>query len=322
MFDNLGSSQESHKPPEGINLLPQELRAKTEHPVRPKKTPVNVHQAPKANIVSSPAALPKPAKPTSQPAGRLTFFQKLFSHQPHSKPAPAIQTIVPSVAPAEQKPSTPIPAAPATPRTKVVPPPPEETKNGLEVNLLPPKPKRLTDTQIIFSYFFIFVICLLAIFTPYIFYRAKNKSYRSDNAIVQNQLALISQRTQELQTQIKDYGSLAMQLKNINTIFANHLYWSRFFPTLEQHTIGNVYFTSLVATTAGRISLDGDALDLRAAAEELVVMNNSSVYQNVKLEGLSFEEPEAAGEPGIKFSLSFDLPKSVIQATSSSAFNQ
>ncbi|HRY63157.1 MAG TPA: hypothetical protein P5267_00925, partial [Patescibacteria group bacterium] len=176
-----------------------------------------------------------------------------------------------------------------------------------------------TDTQIIFSYFFILIISILIIFSPYIFYKSKNKSLASDNALIGDQLSLIDRRSKELQDQIKEYGALAMQLKNINTIFNNHLYWSQFLPTLENHTTGQVYFTHLAVTNDGKIALDGLALNLRAAAEELIVFENSKVYTNVRLGSLNFVEVKNPGDPAISFSLGFEIPRSVILSADSSA---
>ena len=207
-----------------------------------------------------------------------------------------------------------IPAKEKNPLFETREPSAEAVNDNLEVNLLPQIKKRFTDHQIILSYGFILLIGLLILFSPYIFYRSKNKSYRADNEFVSRQLELIDAKTKDMQTQIKDYGALAWQLASLSDVLKNHVYWSRFFPILENHTVGNVYFTSLEVTEKSKITVAGLALDLRSAAEELVVMKSSQTYFNIKLESLSFVEPKNQGDPTVSFSLSFEIPQSLIAA--------
>lgn len=184
---------------------------------------------------------------------------------------------------------------------------------NLEVNLLPVTPKGFTNSQIIWSYFFIFIISALIIFSPYIFFKSKNSRYTQDIALLQEKLLLVDKKTSELEAAVKSYGALAQQFNNLTGVFDNHIYWSQFFPTLENHTAGKVFFSGLTVTEFGEIKLKGSALDLRSLAEELVVLSSSPVYRDVSLQTLSFLEPKNPGDPTVSFDLNFVLPASVIE---------
>lgn len=332
MFDHPKNNNDKD---EGINFLPGELQQVRHH--SPKKDPVSpgLHMPAKddgkkiiANTQSSHVVgKPKPPKPSF--FGRL-FKKKLKSPKESSVVAVNEVKIQPPkttpAAPTNSPVSTYSPPAKIIPSTKVVQVKKEiggfnEVKSankntdepGLVVNLLPSSPKGFTDTQIIWSYFFIFIISLLVVFSPYIYFESKNKRYNEDINLFKEKLILIDKKITEFESEIKDYGSLSQQFNNLNNVFKNHVYWSQFFPTLENHTAGNVYFTGLSVTDLGGVDLGGKALNLRSMAEELVVLNSSPIYQDVKLTNLTFEKTEQPGDPGVSFSISFIVPHSVIE---------
>lgn len=343
MFDNLGRSQQNknnnEKGNRGINLLPKEIRKTAEHADylgynlehkdKIKIDPKALHLPSKEQFKKAPEILPKKtvAKSDNLIASRPSLWRKLGAlFRPVKKAdAPAILAVnavappTPKINLAEEPKAVvqdnPIPkkdAAEPAIRLKPIASPEEAVNDDLEVNLLPQIKKRLTDHQIILSYGFILIISLLIIFSPYIFYRSKNKSYHADNKFFSRQLELIDAKAKEMQGQIKDYGALAYQLASLNDVLKNHVYWSQFFPTLENHTVGNVYFTSLAVTAKDQVTVECLALDLRSAAEELIVIKSSQAYSDVKLESLSFIEPKNPGDPTVSFSLSFAIPPSLI----------
>jgi Tfp pilus assembly protein PilN len=182
----------------------------------------------------------------------------------------------------------------------------------LDVNLLPKRQRKLTDKQIIISYVMIFIIGVLAVVSPYIFYRTNNSRYQAENILLEEQIELIAQSSQAIQAQIKELGPLSNKLKQLLTLFDQHVYWSEFFPSLERHTAKNVYFTSLDVGADNHIALQGKALTLRDIAEQLIILQTSQDYFNVQLQNLTLVETEEPDEPQIEFSLDFNLDPSII----------
>ncbi|HOZ36710.1 MAG TPA: hypothetical protein PLR18_02670 [bacterium] len=324
MFDHKNNNQEFDD--SKINLLPKKANQEKAKEVKAaKQEPLPVHEPAKDNFSQSrnpKLVAPEPVR-SGQP--KPSFFGKFrgllgFSNQPSvppilnisaNQPAKLVKKEIPAPsAPTEYVPPVSLAPKPASPVDRKVPPV-SDSKNDLEVNLLPKTKKHLTDSQIIFSYFFIFIICLLVIFTPYIYYKGKNKGYINDNEILKNQLSLIDSRLQDMQGRIQDYGQFSLQLKNLAQVLNSHIYWSLFFPTLEQHTVGDVYFTSLSLGEDRKVGLEGSGLNLRSLAEQLIVMEQSKTYTNFKLQSLSFVEPKEPNSPTIKFSISFTAPESV-----------
>ncbi|NMB48526.1 hypothetical protein GYA13_03755 [Candidatus Kuenenbacteria bacterium] len=322
MFDHKNNNQNFGSG--NINLLPEESRQEKENEVKPKKSePLAVHEPAKEKF--SRPATPKLAtsKSTSVAQPKRSLFSKIkdLFGSPKSKTLPPVVAVSSgsSVTSPPKSASSPTPrvsaAAKSMPAAGRDVPPASANKNDLEVNLLPATKKRLTDSQIIFSYFFIFIICLLVVFTPYIYFKGKNKGYINNNEILKNQLSLIDSRIKDMQGRILDYGQFSLQLRNLNNLFNFHVYWSLFFPTLEQHTVGNVYFTSLSLSEDRKAGLEGAGLNLRSLAEQLVVMGQSKIYTNFKLQSLNFVEAKEPGGPTINFGVSFTVPESVIAST-------
>jgi len=183
-----------------------------------------------------------------------------------------------------------------------------------DVNLLPRREHILTDKQMIFSYLLIIIIGFLAVISPYVFYHTKASQYQKDIALLAEQNRQIKEQAQDLQNKMKDYSGLSTKLNKLLALFNQHIYWSQFFPTLEKHTVANLYFTSLDADDEYHINLQATALTLRAIAEQLVVFKNNADYGQVELKNINInKKDEASNETSsVEAAFSFELNENVI----------
>lgn len=182
-----------------------------------------------------------------------------------------------------------------------------------DVNLLPRREHFLTDKQMIFSYLLIIIIGFLVVVSPYIFYHTKDSQYQKDIALLTEQNRQIKEQAQALQDKIKDYGGLSTKINKLLVLFNHHVYWSQFFPTLEKHTVANLYFTSLDVDDEYHINLQATALTLRAIAEQLVVFKNNVDYGQAALKNININKDEASNETSsVEAAFSFELNKNVI----------
>ena len=166
----------------------------------------------------------------------------------------------------------------------------------------------------IFSYLLIIIIGFLAVISPYIFYQTKASQYQKDIVLLTEQNRQIKEQAQDLQNKMKDYSGLSTKLNKLLALFNQHIYWSQFFPTLEKHTVANLYFTSLDADDEYHINLQATALTLRAIAEQLVVFKNNADYGQVELKNINInKKDEASNETSsVEAAFSFELNENVI----------
>jgi len=313
MFESIDHSAKSDKnslpdqeEKKNINLLPENLRLKEIDKLKIKqlkkdvdfsyprdekhKQPlltklVNAFKSKFAWPVKSPAILS--LKKTVHPGAA----KKHITHIPHDKD----QTIVMANL-KDQKADSP------------------KIEAEFDVNLLPRREHPLTDKQMIFSYLLIIIIGFLAVISPYIFYQTKASQYQKDIVLLTEQNRQIKEQAQELQDKIKDYGGLSTKINKLLALFNGHVYWSQFFPTLEKHTVANLYFTSLDGDDKYHISLQATALTLRAIAEQLVVFKNNVDYGQVVLQNININKKDETSNKvsSVEAAFSFELNENVI----------
>lgn len=91
------------------------------------------------------------------------------------------------------------------------------------------------------------------------------------------QVKATEDRIVELTTAIDGYEryrlegeALQAQIRTVETALSRHLYWTKIFQALEQHTIDDVYYTSFTASAEGNLTLTAIGIDYRSVARQLV----------------------------------------------------
>ncbi len=184
--------------------------------------------------------------------------------------------------------------------------------DALEVNLLPVKKRHFSANQIVLSYFMIIIICLLVSITPYVYFYTQNKALNSTINSYKEQINSVNNKNKILSSEVETMKPFSIKLENLLPLLNNHIYWSNFFPILENYTIGNIYYISLDVKNKSTISLAGKALSLRDLAEQLVVLQQDPNFSDVVLDNFSFVDPKLPNDPKIKFSLSYILSPAAI----------
>lgn len=189
----------------------------------------------------------------------------------------------------------------------------QKPEDAMDVNLLPKRKHFLTDKQMILSYIFIVIIGFLIIISPYVYYQSKASQYQKDISALEKDNSQISQKAEQLQNKIENYGDLSTKMDKVLVLFNNHIYWSKFFPTLEKYTVQNIYFTALGADEEYNISLQGKALSLKDVAEQLVVFNNNFDYQNVALNNININKDDQTNNiSSVEAGFTFTLDKNIL----------
>lgn len=193
-----------------------------------------------------------------------------------------------------------------------------DEEDNLDVNLLPERKRRLTTSQILIGYIMVFVVCIFAVVTPYIYFFSSRKSYTEANQKLAEEIAKAKKRNAELKTEAENYAGLSQRLIEVKKLFMQHIYWSRFFPSLQKHTGSQVYFTNLEVRPDWEATLSGVAKNLHAVAEQLVVFQNSGDYEEVVLNNISFnvkaEEIPGAGDDDepLEFAMKFRINPQIL----------
>lgn len=331
---------------EGINLLPRSMRrskpnkAKSNNKIVPKISRSDLHIPAKPNPPKSSKKPAKRLKPKSSKKFSFPILRKLWvalGSRAHKKSAssPAILEMnvikenAPKVDKSTEKPTKTInakidlrpkeipviPSRQATLSTKDIDKKkstfnvvqPEKDDDELDVNLLPKQKKELTPSQKISAYVLVFGLCLLSIITPYLYYKGKNDSYRSGLHSLDSQIASVKKQISDEQKKLKSYGPLAYKLGRLPALFNKHVYLSRFFPTLEKYTSRNVYFTVLSIDSDYKVSLAGQAFNLRSAGEQLIIFKNSPIYSNVSLDSLNYGGQSSSSNEAVPVEISFSF---------------
>jgi len=95
--------------------------------------------------------------------------------------------------------------------------------------------------------------------------------------------------------------ALEKRIKDVAFLLASHQEASKFFTELEKLTHPRIQFTEIsLDNPKSEVRLSGLAEDFTAAEQQFRIFNESNLFKEVKLSGLSFSEEE-----GVKFQLSF-----------------
>lgn len=221
-------------------------------------TPPAPRQMPE--VPKKPEVLPKPEIPPKPPV------------VPQKEPVirPAIKIEPPPPAPKPSKPE-----APMTPKGRrfgiTLIPEEKDSVRGAK------KPKRV----IIFA---VIIFIMAAIFAGVYFYFSWSiDSMAVEIKRVEIDLAATSQRIEDAEEEKNQVQVFQKQLKVVNKLLGNHVYWTNFFSFLEKNVVTDVYFPNLIGGSDGQISLTGIAKSYKAVSRQILSFRAAEEIESVSL---------------------------------------
>lgn len=147
----------------------------------------------------------------------------------------------------------------------------------------------------------ILVILALLVYGGLLFYSSKlEENIDSIQAQIKE---LNQQRDEEFE---KEVISVDKTLKNLKTVFKNHLYWSNIFSTIEELTVPEVGFTgfsgNISESNSVNISLTGRTSGYTYLAKQMVSFQEDDSISGVTVAGIALST-----EGGIEFTLNINF---------------
>ena len=152
----------------------------------------------------------------------------------------------------------------------------------------------------------ILVILALLAYGGLLFYSSKMEE--NINSIQAQIKELNQQRDEEFE---KEVVATDKALKNLKTIFKNHLYWSNIFSTIEELTVPELGFTgfsgNLSGSSSATISLAGRTSGYTYLAKQMVSFQENDSISGIVVSGISLST-----EGGIEFVLNINFSEDIL----------
>lgn len=107
---------------------------------------------------------------------------------------------------------------------------------------------------------------------------------------VKNELSVKEVELLRYKTQSSELIKLRERYKSVDSLLKDHVYWTRFFSLLEEHTLSDVYYTSFSVKSepGARITLNARAKNVESVAKQLLVLQKASTFvDDVRVNGFS-----------------------------------
>lgn len=108
----------------------------------------------------------------------------------------------------------------------------------------------------------------------------------NDISAVAARIKVLNQKIDEFETNRIKAEELDKYMQSVEKLLGEHLYWTKFFDTLEKYTIDEVYYTGFTASDSGSLVLSAVGKDYKSVARQLKVLQEASDFvQNVQING-------------------------------------
>jgi len=158
-----------------------------------------------------------------------------------------------------------------------------------------------------FLYFAIFVGGIILVFVLYFVIKGYKSSLEHRIADLDFQI----KRTEKEKLTLRQHskaGDFQTRLNILSDLIHHHIFWSHFFPLLEEATLSQIQFTSFSADASSQnLALNGVALSFDKLAEQMIALRSKEWVRELKLTSLSITEE------GIKFNFKLQLSPKVWQ---------
>lgn len=98
---------------------------------------------------------------------------------------------------------------------------------------------------------------------------------------VEADLATVDQQIKNLEEKKNQAQTLQKQIKSLDILLDQHIYWTNIFSFLEKNTIADVYFLNLVGQSDGSITMSAVAKSYKAMAKQIVAFREDEQTDKV-----------------------------------------
>ncbi|MBU4332043.1 hypothetical protein KKD19_01815 [Patescibacteria group bacterium] len=95
---------------------------------------------------------------------------------------------------------------------------------------------------------------------------------------LEKQVGAIDEQIAELREAQHQYYQIQNKIELARELFDNHVYWTKFFKFIEEHTMPEVAYLSFGGDVGGAVNLNAVALDYYTLAQQLVVLQEATDF--------------------------------------------
>lgn len=118
-----------------------------------------------------------------------------------------------------------------------------------------------------------------------------------------------------LRERLAEARTEAKRLKNIRTLLDEHLVWTEFFGFLEKNTHKDIAFTQFSTQGLDTVTMQAEALDYRAIAEQVQALSSAPGVTEVKAGGISALVAPTGQITAVKLTLTLKFSPEMIRLT-------
>ncbi len=191
----------------------------------------------------------------------------------------------------------------------------QEVSHGdatLDVNLIPSELSRRPELDLPRKMIIsggIIATCLIIIIAIYLGITWYQLQITRDIESLQSQITDIDAQIAQLERDKNDATLLQQQLQATRTLLDKHVYWTKFFDLLAQHTAPDVYYTNFSMTGRDKLVISAVAKDYKAIARQLTIFQDADNFiKNVRIDAASAVINQESGLfSGVSFTINLEF---------------
>jgi hypothetical protein len=159
---------------------------------------------------------------------------------------------------------------------------------GLRVSLIPTATERAPDVRT--GLRIVIAIAIAAVAVAVLGYAVSYwyvNGKKNEAAALERRARVAVQSTAEMRTRLADARTEAKRLKNIGLLLDTHVTWTKFFDFLEKNTHKDIAFTQFTTEGLDSVTMQAEALDYRAIAEQVQDLSSAAGVVAVKVSGIT-----------------------------------
>jgi len=182
----------------------------------------------------------------------------------------------------------------------------------VDVDLIPEELKKHPELEVgkkLFSSGVVLGIFVLLILIGYFGIAWYQLSIATETQKVEDEIKLVDARIAEFEKNRTEAREFQQYLTRVKQLLDNHIYWSKFFEKLEQHTSREVFYSNFSMAGTEKLTISATTKDYEAIAEQLVAFEEADDFiQDARITAATAViDPEDGSYRGINFTISLDF---------------